>query len=111
MTERIALVTGGGSGIGRQICVGLAAAGRKVAVADLNLDGALETASLISATGGTSIAVHMDVADSDAVQAGILQVLDELGPPEILVNCAGWDELMPFLSTDEDFWDRVIEIN
>ena len=111
MAERVALVTGGGSGIGREICVGLAAAGRKVAVADLNLDGALETASLISATGGTAIAVHMDVADSDAVQSGILQVLDELGPPEILVNCAGWDELMPFLSTDEDFWDRVIEIN
>lgn len=111
MTERVALVTGGGSGIGREICVGLAAAGRKVAVADLNLDGALETASLISATGGTAIAVHMDVADSDAVQGGILQVLDEFGPPEILVNCAGWDELMPFLSTDEDFWDRVIEIN
>ena len=111
MTERVALVTGGGSGIGREICVGLAAAGRKVAVADLNLDGALETASLISATGGTAIAVDMDVADSDAVQGGILQVLDELGPPEVLVNCAGWDELMPFLSTDEDFWDRVIEIN
>ncbi|MGB1794242.1 MAG: SDR family NAD(P)-dependent oxidoreductase [Acidimicrobiales bacterium] len=111
MTERVALVTGGGSGIGREICVGLAAAGRNVAVADLNLDGALETASLISATSGTAIAVHMDVADSDAVQGGILQVLDELGPPEILVNCAGWDELMPFLSTDEDFWDRVIEIN
>lgn len=111
MTERVALVTGGGSGIGREICVGLAAAGRNVAVADLNLDGALETASLISATNGTAIAVHMDVADSDAVQGGILQVLDELGPPEILVNCAGWDELMPFLSTDEDFWDRVIEIN
>lgn len=111
MTERVALVTGGGSGIGREICVGLAAAGRKVAVADLNLDGALETASLISATGGTAIAVQMDVADSDAVQGGILQVLDEFGPPEILVNCAGWDELMPFLSTDEDFWDRVIEIN
>ena len=111
MTERVALVTGGGSGIGREICVGLAAAGRNVAVADLNLDGALETASLISATGGAAIAVHMDVADSDAVQGGILQVLDELGPPEILVNCAGWDELMPFLSTDEDFWDRVIEIN
>ena len=51
MTERVALVTGGGSGIGREICVGLAAAGRNVAVADLNLDGALETASLISARG------------------------------------------------------------
>ena len=43
--------------------------------------------------------------------AVVLQTVDELGPVEILVNCAGWDELMPFLSTDEDFWDRVIEIN
>jgi len=111
MKERVALVTGGGSGIGREICVGLAAAGRKVAVADLNLDGASATASLIADTGGTAITVHMDVADSDSVQSGILQVLDELGSPEILVNCAGWDELMPFLATDEDFWNRVIEIN
>ena len=59
MAKRVALVTGGGSGIGREICVGLAAAGRKVAVADLNLDGALETASLISATGGTLSLIHI----------------------------------------------------
>ena len=52
-----------------------------------------------------------DVAATDAVQGGILQILDELGTIEILVNCAGWDELMPFLSTDEHFWDQVIEIN
>jgi len=111
MTERIALVTGGGSGIGREISIGLAKAGRKVAVADLNLEGASETVSLISEAEGSAIAVHMDVAATDAVQGGILQILDELGTIEILVNCAGWDELMPFLSTDEHFWDQVIEIN
>ena len=66
---------------------------------------------MISEAEGSAIAVHMDVAATDAVQGGILQILDELGTIEILVNCAGWDELMPFLSTDEHFWDQVIEIN
>ena len=70
MSGRVALVTGGGSGIGREICVGLAAAGRQVAVADLNLDGAQATASMISQTDGHAVAVHMDVSDTDAVQAG-----------------------------------------
>ena len=111
MSSRVALVTGGGSGIGREICMGLAAQGRRVAVADLNADGAAATVTAIAEAGGEGLAVQMDVADSDSVTDGLLQVADEMGPIEILVNCAGWDELMPFLDTDEAFWDRVIEIN
>lgn len=111
MTERVAMVTGGGRGIGREICRALAADGRKVAVADLRTEEAGETAELIRQAGGTAIAVPMDVTDSDSVQQGILQVIDELGPIEVLVNCAGWDDLKPFLTTDEAFWDRIIEIN
>jgi len=111
MTERVAMVTGGGRGIGREICRALAADGRKVAVADLRTEEAGETAELIRQAGGTAIAVPMDVTDSDSVQQGILQVVDELGPIEVLVNCAGWDDLKPFLTTDEAFWDRIIEIN
>ena len=111
MTERLALVTGGASGIGREICLGLARNGRKVAVADINLDGAQETQAMMTEAGATALAVQMDVSDSDAVHVGLLEVIDELGPVEVLVNCAGWDELMPFGATDESFWDRVIEIN
>ena len=111
MTERLALVTGGASGIGREICLGLAQNGRKVAVADINLVGAQETQAMMTEAGSTAIAVQMDVSDSDAVHVGLLEVIDELGPVEVLVNCAGWDELMPFGATDESFWDRVIEIN
>ena len=111
MTERLALVTGGASGIGREICLGLARNGRKVAVADINLAGAQETQAMMTEAGATALAVQMDVSDSDAVHVGLLEAIDELGPVEVLVNCAGWDELMPFGATDESFWDRVIEIN
>ncbi|MCY3893619.1 MAG: SDR family oxidoreductase [Acidimicrobiaceae bacterium] len=110
-TARVALVTGGGRGIGREICLGLARAGQKVAVADLRVPEATETATTINAEGGTAIAVEMDVADGDAVTAGLMSATDQLGPVEVLVNCAGWDVLTPFVATDEDFWDRVIEIN
>ena len=110
-TDRVALVTGGGGGIGREICLGLARDARRVAVADLRVPEATETAAAISAAGGTAIAVEMDVADADAVSGGLLTVAEELGPVEVLVNCAGWDVLRPFVATDEDFWDRVIEIN
>ena len=108
---RVALVTGGGRGIGREICLGLARQGRRVAVADLRVDEAETTASLVNGEGGTALAVPMDVSDGDSVTSGLLQVVDELGPVEILVNCAGWDELKPFLDTDEEFWDRIIDIN
>ncbi len=110
-TARVALVTGGGRGIGREICLGLARAGQKVAVADLRVPEATETAAMINAEDGTAIAVEMDVSDGDAVAAGLMSVNDALGPVEVLVNCAGWDVLTPFVATDEDFWDRVIEIN
>lgn len=105
------MVTGGGRGIGRAICLALAATGARVAVADLRNDDAAETVSRVRADGGTALAVAMDVTDGDSVEKGLLQTVDELGPVAILVNCAGWDELKPFLDTDEDFWDRIIDIN
>lgn len=109
--DRVALVTGGGRGIGREICIGLAREGRRVAVADFRDGEAQTTASMITEQGGDAVPISMDVADSDSVTQGILQAVDELGPVEILVNCAGWDHLKPFLETDEVFWDQIIEIN
>ncbi len=111
MSNRVALVTGGGSGIGREICRALAADGRRVAAADINTDGAEETARMINEAGGTALGVEIDVTSTDSVVDARLAVLDQLGEVEVLVNCAGWDDFMPFVATTEDFWDRVIEIN
>jgi 2-hydroxycyclohexanecarboxyl-CoA dehydrogenase len=96
------MVTGGARGIGRGIALALAADGRKVAVADLLEDEAEETAR---EAGG--MAVRLDVTDSDSVAAAV----ERVGPVDILVNNAGWDEARPFLETDEEFWDRVIDVN
>ncbi len=111
MTERVALVTGGARGIGRAISQALAQDGRIVAVGDLLDDGAADTVGLIKAAGGRGIAVPLDVTSGDAVRAAVGRVEEELGPIDVLVNNAGWDELKPFVDTDEEFWQKVIEIN
>jgi 2-hydroxycyclohexanecarboxyl-CoA dehydrogenase len=108
---RTALVTGAARGIGRAIALELSAAGCAVAVADVRAPEAEETAASIEALGGRATAVEMDVTDSGSVAAAVERAESELGPIEVLVNNAGWDELRPFVETDEDFWDRVVEIN
>jgi 2-hydroxycyclohexanecarboxyl-CoA dehydrogenase len=111
MSERVALVTGGARGIGRAICLALAADGRSVAVADVRVSEAAETAAAVEALGRRGAAVELDVTDGNSVRDGVRAAETALGPVEIVVNNAGWDEHHPFLETDEDFWDRVIEIN
>jgi 2-hydroxycyclohexanecarboxyl-CoA dehydrogenase len=110
-SERVALVTGGARGIGRAVALALAADGRAVAVADLREVDAGEVAGEIASQGGRATAVAMDVTDTTAVRAGVAHAVDTLGPVDVLVNCAGWDEFRPFVETDEWFWRRVIAVN
>jgi 2-hydroxycyclohexanecarboxyl-CoA dehydrogenase len=104
-------VTGGGGSIGSAIGVALAADGHSVAIADLDLETARQSAGRITASGGRAAPIELDVTDGGAMAEAISTVERELGSIEILVNNAGWDELKPFVETDEAFWDRVIEIN
>lgn len=101
---RVAFVTGGAGGIGSAICRHLAGAGHRVVVADLATDG-----TLIDEINGT--AVTLDVTDPASCTAAVAAAADVAGGIDVLVNCAGWDELKPFLDSDEDFQHRVIEIN
>jgi 2-hydroxycyclohexanecarboxyl-CoA dehydrogenase len=111
MTNRVAMVTGGAQGIGRGIATALAGQGLRVAIADLNLATAGQTAKELTEAGGTVIAVETDVTRTASVQAGVRAVEAELGPVEVVVNNAGWDDFMPFVATTEEFWDKVLEIN
>ena len=97
LTKRVAVVTGGGSGIGRAIARRFAAEGAQVAVADLNRESAERVAAEIHADGGTAIAVPADVAESAQVDALFARVVREWGTVDILANNAGIGELSPRL--------------
>ncbi len=110
MEKRTALVTGSARGIGHGIAQSMASA-HKVIVADLAEDQAEATAEAILSAGGEAIGLAMDVTDGAAVREGVARAEAEVGPIDVAVNNAGWDELMPFLETDEEFWEKVIDIN
>jgi 2-hydroxycyclohexanecarboxyl-CoA dehydrogenase len=111
MSERVAVVTGAGSGIGLAISLRLAADG--VAVAALDRDGAAakEATEEIEASGGTGIALQADVTDRPGIEAGVAEVVDRLGRPTILVNNAGLQAFDPFLAISPEKWHRILEVN
>lgn len=106
---KIAIVTGGGQGIGKAITLRLAAEGCKVAVFDLNPEVAQQAAK--EAVEGSIKVYGVDVSDQEAVGKAVAQVEADLGPVWLLVNNAGWDKPAPFLQTDKPLWDKIIAIN
>ncbi|MDP6475359.1 MAG: SDR family NAD(P)-dependent oxidoreductase [Alphaproteobacteria bacterium] len=108
---KIALVTGGASGIGREVARQLSAAGAAVAVADINIEGAEAVAAELVATGAKAIAIALDVADADQVNAGVARTCHELGGLHILVHSAGIGVERGFLETSEEEWRRIINVD
>ncbi|WP_425295614.1 SDR family oxidoreductase [Nocardia abscessus] len=110
-TERIAIVTGAARGIGAATAVRLAAEGMAVAVLDLDSGHCADTVRAIVETGGRASAFGADVADPGQVEHAVGRVVEELGPPTVLVNNAGItrDNLL-FKMTDDD-WDTVVGVH
>lgn len=108
---RVAVVTGGGGGIGAATSRRFAAEGSRVAVLDLDSTAAESAVRTIEEEGGTARAYTCDISDRPAVDATVAAVESELGPVDILVNNAGWDIFRPFLQTTPDEWRRLIEVN
>ena len=109
LKDRVAIVTGGGQGIGRALTLRLAEEGCKVAIFDLKPEAANETEAL--APKGSVTSYELDVGDYAAVAAAIAKVEADLGPIWALVNNAGWDRPAPFLTTDKALWDKIVRIN
>lgn len=108
LQRKVAFVTGAASGIGRATAIRLGEEGARVAAADLNSEGAASTAATV---GGEAVGLGLDVTDFATVRAAIEEAEGRLGPIDILVNCAGWDKVEPFVDNSEETWERVIDIN
>ena len=108
---RVALVTGGGSGIGRSISQWLGRSGAAVAVLDIDEAGANHTRHDIAASSGRAMAVVADVADPQTVRRAVDQVHAALGPVTILVNVAGIGAFAPLLEMRQEDWDRMIAVH
>jgi len=109
--SRVAVVTGGASGIGLGVAHGFVADGHRVALVDSNAEAAESAAEELCRGGATAIAVATDVADRAAVAAGFDRIRSELGPVEILVTSAGIESFKPVLDITADGWDRIIGVN
>jgi 2-hydroxycyclohexanecarboxyl-CoA dehydrogenase len=99
-------VTGGASGIGAATARRLAAEGARVAIGDLNEDGARDVAGELD-----GFACLLDVADTASVAAAVGAAVGELGEIDVLVNNAGTDRFAFFVNTDEELWDFVLGVN
>jgi 2-hydroxycyclohexanecarboxyl-CoA dehydrogenase len=109
--SRVAIVTGGGSGLGEAISRHLASQGNQIAVLDLNLEAAEAVAAAIRADGGTALAARIDVADRPSVDCAIDRVRRELGPIAILVTSAAIAGFTPFEQITLEEWNRMLSIN
>jgi 2-hydroxycyclohexanecarboxyl-CoA dehydrogenase len=99
-------VTGGASGIGAATCRRLAAEGAQVAVTDMNVEGARTIAEEVSGRP-----YELNVADEEQVRTAVAAAESDLGPVDVLVNNAGYDEFGFFVHTEPDMWKRVVGVN
>jgi len=111
LQDRIAVITGAGAGIGRYSALEFARAGASVVVADINIEGAEETAGRIEAAGGTALAVQTDVSQPDSVQDLVAQTLERFSRVDVLLNNAAIQVNKTVEDTTFEEWNREIAVN
>jgi len=113
LESKVALITGGGSGIGRACAEMFAREGARVAVSDISLERAQATTQFVTSHGGDAIAISGDVSVGDDAQNMVSATVEKFGKLDVLVNSAGVSarNAMPKGSSPEEVWDKVIDVN
>ena len=112
LENKVALITGAGSGMGRAQAVLFAEEGARIIAADINMDGLKKTVEDIEKKGGSAFAVEIDVSDKSSVEEGVRKGLEKYGKIDILSNTAGiLDDYKPTLDTPEELWDKIMSVN
>ena len=111
LSGQTAIVTGGGSGIGRDLAVALAEAGANLVIPDISGSVAEEGAAAVRAVGREALALEVDVADQAAVERCFAATLDRFGRLDVLVNNAGGGRQAPTVSLSAEDWQRVFDVN
>lgn len=111
LTDKVAIITGGGDGIGKGIALAFARFGADVVIADKNAEAGEAVASEVRALGRNGVAITTDVRDFQQVQAMVDSAVEQLGRIDILVNNAGGTRMSAFLELGERGWDRHIDLN
>lgn len=111
LNGRVAVITGAGSGMGRSMALRLAEDNARIAIWDINGEGAEETARMVRDAGGTAIAIVADCSDKAAIKAAADQTRRELGKITILINNAGIAPFDDFLTIDQELFEKVMRIN
>ena len=111
LKDKVAIITGAGRGMGRSDALLFAKEGAKVVVDDINFENASAVAKEITDAGGEGFAYKGDVTKPEEVEKMVEDTIKRYGKIDILVSNAGWDELRPFLNTDINFWNKILDLN
>lgn len=111
LAGKVALVTGGGGGLGTALCRMLAGNGATVAAGDLRFDLAEKVAHTITVEGGTAMPLRLDVTDEDQIETGVQRLIERHGRLDIVINNAGVDVTLPVDELTVDQWDRILAVN
>jgi NAD(P)-dependent dehydrogenase (short-subunit alcohol dehydrogenase family) len=111
LKDKVAIITGGGGGIGKAVCLRFVREGAKLAIVDMDEDAAKEAARLVEGEGGTALVIVTDVTDSDAVDAMVAETLDKFGTVDILINTVGTFGAAGVHEFPNDLWHRNIDVN
>ncbi|MFC2018005.1 SDR family oxidoreductase [Chloroflexota bacterium] len=111
LKDKVAVVTGGGVGIGKETALELAREGAKVAVNDVVQETIDKVVAEMKAQGQEAIGIRADISRREEVEQAVKQVLERWGKVDILANVAGIYPMVPFVDMTEEQWDRVINVN